>query len=79
MNKRAQLSAVTQTQLIWGIFRLVVVLILYYIFLYDYIKSIQDETIRMIMNIIIFIIGLAFVIGGGKGIMQVGKIFKFSR
>ena len=79
MDKKAQLSPITQTQLIWGLFRLAAVLILYFAFLNDYIKSIQNETIKMIITVVVFIIGLAFAIGGGKGIMEVGKFFKFRR
>ena len=55
------------------------VLILYMILIRTYVDSIQDETFKMIISIIIFIIALAFTIGGGKGAMQFGRLFKFSR
>lgn len=79
MNKKAKMSPITQTQLIWGLFRLAAVLILYFALLNKYIQSIQNENIKMVIMIIIFIIGLAFVIGSGRGIMEIGKIFKFKR
>lgn len=78
-SKKGQLSSVAQTGLIYMVVRGVIVLLFYLILVMPYTSKITNETIAMVVNIIIFIIALAFVIGSGKGVMKLGKIFSFSR
>lgn len=78
-SRKGQLSSAAQTGLIYMVVRGVIVLLFYLILIMPYSSSITNETIKMVVNIIIFIITLAFVIGGGKGAMKLGKIFSFTR
>jgi hypothetical protein len=79
MNKRAQLSPIAQTGLIYMAVRGVIVLLFYLLLIEPYASSIQNETVKMVVHLVVFIIALAFVIGSGKGLMKIGDIFQFRR
>ncbi|GEM_PF-6489276 len=73
------ISPIVQTGLLYLIARGIIVLILWSILIQPFTTQLSDENLRSIVSIVIFIIALAFVIGGGKGAMNVGRIFSFRR
>jgi len=78
-NIKAKLSPIAQTGLIYMAVRGIIVLLFYHLMIEPYSSSIQTETVKMVVNLVVFIIALAFVIGGGKGFMKIGDIFQFRR
>lgn len=72
-------SPIVQTGLIYLAARGFAVLLFYLILIDPYLNKITNETFGGILRIIVFIISLAFVIGGGKGVMKVGELFSFRR
>jgi hypothetical protein len=76
---KCQLSPIAVTGLLYIIVRGVIVLIFWSILIFPFVSQIPDKNIQSVINIIIFIIALAFVIGGGRGTMKLGQIFSFRR
>jgi uncharacterized membrane protein len=67
------------TPILYMIVRGILVLLFWSILISPVVSGIPDKTIQSVISIIVFIIALAFVIGGGKGTMVLGQIFRFSR
>jgi hypothetical protein len=59
-----------QSTLIFMIIKAIIVIVVYLIFLRPFVDSISNDLIRLILNIIIFIFGAAFVIGGILGMFK---------